>query len=182
MSDDRVFAKAAWRLMPLIIVAYIINYLDRSNVGFAALTMNRELGFSPSVYGFGAGIFFLSYGLFQVPANVVLHRIGARRWLCAIVAAWGLASAGSALIQGPSSFYALRFLLGIAEAGLVPGVILYLTYWFPAAWLGRTAAIFMTASGVAPIIGGPIASMVLRLDGALGIHGWRWLFLLEGVP
>lgn len=182
MNEDRVFAKCAWRLIPLLLAAYIANYIDRTNVGFAALTMNRDLGFTPSVYGFGAGVLFVSYGLFQVPSNIMLHGVGARRWICLIIGAWGLVSAASALIQGPLSFYAVRFLLGMTEAGLVPGVILYLTFWFPKAWLGRTTAIFMTATGVAPVIGGPIASMVLRLDGILGIHGWRWLFLIEALP
>src|SRR5690348_2957981 len=182
MNEDRVFAKCAWRLIPLLLAAYIANYIDRTNVGFAALTMNRDLGFSPSVYGFGAGVLFVSYGLFQVPSNIMLHGVGARRWICLIIGAWGLVSAASALIQGPLSFYAVRFLLGMTEAGLVPGVILYLTFWFPKAWLGRTTAIFMTATGVAPVIGGPIASIVLRLDGILGIHGWRWLFLIEALP
>jgi len=180
--EDRVFIKCAWRLLPLLLAAYIANYVDRTNVGFAALTMNRDLGFSPSVYGLGAGILFVSYGLFQVPSNIMLHRVGARRWICLIVAAWGFVSAGSALIQGPLSFYAVRFLLGMAEAGLVPGVVLYLTLWFPKSWLGRATAVFMAATAVAPVIGGPIASMVLRLDGVLGIHGWRWLFVVEALP
>ena len=182
MSEDRVFAKCAWRLVPLLLTAYIVNYIDRTNIGFAALTMNNELGFSPSVYGLGAGIFFASYGLFQVPSNLALHRVGAKLWICIIIASWGVASAGTALIQGASSFYAMRFLLGAAEAGLVPGVVLYLTLWFPKAWLGRTTAIFMAATIIAPVIGGPVASLILRLDGVLGVHGWRWLFLLEGLP
>ncbi len=182
MSDDRVFAKCAWRLLPLLLAAYLTNYIDRANIGFAALTMNKELELSPSVYGFGAGIFFLSYGLFQIPSNIALHRVGARRWICLIMALWGFASAATSLIRGADSFYLMRFFLGMAEAGLVPGVVLYLTYWFPKAWIGRSTAVFMTATIVAPVIGGPIASIILRLDGLLGIHGWRWLFLLEGLP
>ena len=181
MSDDRVFGKCAWRLVPVLLAAYIANYIDRTNIGFAALTMNSELGFSPAVYGFGAGIFFLSYALFQVPSNLVLHRVGARRWICFIIALWGFASTGTAFIRGAGDFYAVRFLLGIAEAGLVPGVVLYLTLWFPKAWLCRTTAIFMTATGIAPIIGGPLASFILRLNGAFGISGWRWLFVVEGL-
>src|SRR5437868_4869659 len=132
-ADDRIFAKCAWRLLPLIIAAFIINFLDRTNVGFAALTMNRDLAFSPSVYGFGAGVFFLSYSLFQVPANLMLHRFGARRWLCCILLLWGAAACATALTRGPASFYLLRFLLGMAEAGFFPGVILYLNLWFPKA-------------------------------------------------
>jgi ACS family tartrate transporter-like MFS transporter len=182
MSDDRIFAKAAWRLMPLIIIAYIINYLDRTNVGFAALTMNRELGFSPSVYGFGAGLFFFSYSLFQVPANLTLHRVGARRWIFCILAAWGAAAASGALIDGQYTLYAQRFFLGVAEAGFFPGIILYLTFWFPKCWLGRTTAMFMAASQTSMVISGPLASFIMGLDGAGGITGWQWLFLVEGLP
>ena len=181
-NQDRVFRKCAWRLLPLIIAAYLLNYLDRTNVAFAALTMNRELGFSPSVYGFGSGLLFVSYSLFQLPSNVMLHRIGARRWICAILAVWGAAAAGGAFINGPMSFYALRFLLGTAEAGFFPGVILYLTFWFPKAWLGRATALLLLGSFVSLVIGGPIASTILKLNGLAGIHGWRWLFLLEGIP
>jgi ACS family tartrate transporter-like MFS transporter len=182
MTDDCVFAKCAWRLIPIVIAAYVVNYLDRTNVGFAALTMNKELGFTPAVYGLGAGLFFASYGLFQVPSNIMLHKVGARRWIFLLLATWGAASASSALIQGRASFYALRFLLGVAEAGLVPGIILYLTFWFPKAHLGRATAMFMSATNLSLIIGGPIASIVLGLDGIAGIRGWRWLFLIEGVP
>ena len=147
---------SAWRLLPLILLAYVVNYFDRTNVGMAALTMNRDLGFSPSVYGFGAGIFFLSYSVFQVPANLMLHRLGARRWMFCILAAWGASAAASAFIRGPESFFALRFLLGVAEAGFFPGVILYLTLWFPKAHLARVTALFMAASIGSLILGGPV--------------------------
>ena len=182
MTDDRVFAKCAWRLMPLIIIAYVFNYLDRTNIGFAALTMNRDLGFSPSVYGFGAGVFFISYSIFQVPANLVLHRVGARRWICAILIGWGAAATAGALISGPYSLYMQRFVLGVAEAGFFPGIILYLTYWFPKAWLCRTTSMFMAASTTATVITGPLASVISLLAGVAGIRAWQWLFLLEGLP
>jgi MFS transporter, ACS family, tartrate transporter len=181
VGDDLVFRKCAWRLIPLVSAAYAVNYIDRTNVGFAALTMNRDLGFSPSVYGFGAGIFFLSYSLFQLPANVALNRIGARRWLCFILAGWGVASASGALIRGPFSFYTLRLLLGVAEAGLLPGVLLYLTFWFPKAWLCRANSFFLAAYVAASVVGGPLASLILSLNRVAGIRGWQWLFLLEGV-
>ena len=182
VDDDRVFAKCAWRLLPLIMAAYVVNYIDRTNVGFAALTMNRDLGFSPSVYGFGAGLFFLSYSVFQVPANLMLHRVGARRWIFIILAGWGAAATAGALIRGPYSLYAQRFMLGVAETGFFPGIILYLTLWFPKAWLGRTTALFMAASQTSMLIGGPLASLISRLDGIWGIPGWQWLFLVEGIP
>jgi MFS transporter, ACS family, tartrate transporter len=182
MTERVIYTKCAWRLLPLTIAGFIVNYLDRTNVGFAALTMNRDLGFSPSVYGLGAGIFFFSYSLFQIPANLVLDRIGARRWIFCILLAWGAAASATALIRGPESYYALRFLLGIAEAGFFPGIILYLTFWFPKAWLGRFTAIFMSGNALSFVIGGPLASFILTLDGRAGLHGWQWLFLLEGSP
>ena len=180
--DDRVFVKCAWRVIAFALAGYAINYLDRSNVGFAALTMNRDLGFSASVYGFGAGLFYVSYALFQVPANLVLHRIGARRWMCCIFVAWGTVAAASALVRSAAGFYALRFALGMAEAGFFPGMILYLSFWFPRAWMGRMATLFMAAAPASLLIGGPLASVILQIDGAAGLHGWQWLFLLEGAP
>lgn len=182
MNDDGVFRKCAWRILPLVIAGLVINFLDRTNVAFAALTMNKDLGFSPSVYGLGASIFFLSYALLAVPANLMLYRVGARRWIFFILASWGAAAAASALIRGPASFYGLRFLLGVAESGFFPGVILYLSLWFPKAWLGRATAMFNSAGTASLIIGGPMASLILGLNGVAGIHGWQWLFLLEGVP
>jgi len=152
------------------------------NVGFAALTMNKDLGFSPIVYGFGAGVFFLSYVVFQVPANWMLERIGARRWMFLILAAWGLISASNALVTDSVSFYVVRFLLGVAEAGFFPGMILYLTYWFPRAYLARYIAMFQSAIPLAFVVGGPLASVILGLEGVAGLHGWQWLFLLEAAP
>lgn len=182
MDENRIFAKCAWRLIPLMIAGYLINFLDRTNLGFAALTMNRDLGFSPSVYGLGSGLFFLSYSVLVVPANLMLHRFGARRWMFVLFVAWGTTASANALIRGPHSFYALRFLLGIAEAGFFSGVIFYLTLWFPKAWLARVNAMFMCAVAGSAIIGGPLASLILQLDGLAGIRGWQWLFILEGVP
>ena len=182
VTDEAVFRKCAWRLLPLITAGFLINFLDRTNVGRAALTMNRELGFTPSVYGLGAGIFFVSYSVFQIPANLMLHRIGARRWLFLILVAWGAAAAASAAVKGATSFYALRFLVGMAEAGFFPGIILYLTFWFPKRHLGRFTSIFMCANPVSFVIGGPVASAILSLDGMAGLHGWQWLFILEGLP
>src|SRR5579871_1519171 len=181
-GDDLLFARCAWRLLPILVVTYILNFLDRTNIGFAALTMNSELGFSPSVFGFGAGLFFLSYSVFQVPANLILHRAGARRWIFILLLAWGAAATACALIRGPYSFYTLRLLLGIAEAGFFPGVILYLTFWFPKAWLGRTTAVFMSASILGLVVGGPLATLIAHLDRVAGISTWQWLFLLEGLP
>jgi ACS family tartrate transporter-like MFS transporter len=181
-AGDHIFSKCARRLLPLVTAAFIVNFLDRTNVGFAALTMNRDLGFSPSVYGLGAGIFFLSYSIFQVPANLMLHRFGARRWIAAILIAWGAAASVTAAIHGPASYYIVRFLLGMAEAGFFPGIILYLTFWFPKAWLGRATAWFMCGNAASFVIGGPLASFILTLNGLAGLRGWQWLFLLEGVP
>jgi ACS family tartrate transporter-like MFS transporter len=161
---------------------YVVNYIDRVNVGFAALTMNKDLGLSPSVFGFGAGIFFLGYLIFQVPANLILEKIGARRWMFIILAVWGVISAANAFMQGPLSYYALRFLLGVAEAGFFPGMLLYMTYWFPHSWRGRFVGIFMAAIPLANIIGGPLSTSILGMDGIGGLHGWQWMFILEGLP
>jgi MFS transporter, ACS family, tartrate transporter len=182
MNDDRVFAKCAWRLIPFMALLFLVNYIDRVNVGFAALTMNKDLGFSPATYGFGAGVFFIGYVLFQVPANVILERVGARRVVFCILATWGLISAACALVQGPASFYALRFILGIAEAGFFPGMIFYLTLWFPQAYRARHIAGFYSAIPLAFIVGAPLSGVILGMDGVAGLHGWQWLFLLEGLP
>ena len=181
-EHSEIFRKCAWRLIPFILVVYFINYVDRVNVGFAALTMNQDLGFSPAVFGFGAGIFFLGYFLFQVPGNLIMQRVGARRWMFSIMLVWGLISAANAFNQDPTSFYVLRFALGVAEAGFFPGMLLYLTYWFPQAYLARFTASFMTGIPLAFIIGGPFSSLILEMDGIGGFAGWQWLFLIEGLP
>jgi len=182
MNEDRVFAKCAWRLIPFVVLLLTVNFLDRVNVSFAALTMNKDLGFSPSIYGLGAGLFFAGYCLFEVPSNIVLTRVGARRWMFRIVLSWGVASAATAFVQGPASFYLLRFLLGVAEAGLYPGLVFYLTLWFPHAYRARFLAGFIAAAPFASAIGGPVSVLILGMDGLLGLRGWQWLFLLEGLP
>jgi ACS family tartrate transporter-like MFS transporter len=181
-EQDRVFSKCAWRLIPFMGLLYLVNYIDRINVGFAALTMNADLGFSPSVYGFGAGVLFVGYLLFQIPANVILARVGARWWIFGILAVWGVLSAATAFVRNPAEFYAVRFLLGVAEAGFFPGMMYYLTLWFPQAYRARFGAWFVSAIPLSVVVGGPLSGLILGLDGMAGLHGWQWLFLIEGVP
>ncbi|BBL79845.1 MFS transporter [Rubrobacter xylanophilus] len=178
----RALAKAALRLIPFMFLLYIVAFLDRVNVGYAALQMNEDLGFSDAVYGLGAGIFFIGYLLFEVPSNLILERVGARVWIARIMITWGLISSAMFLVQGPVSFYVLRFLLGVAEAGFFPGMILYLTYWFPARERAKMVALFMTAVAVAGVIGGPLSGWLLTFDGVFGLEGWQFLFLAEGIP
>lgn len=168
--------------MPILILAYIFNYLDRNNVGFAGLTMNQAIGLSATQFGFGAGVFFVGYCLLEIPSNIALYRVGARRWLSRIMISWGLMSAATALATGPSSFYTLRLLLGAAEAGFFPGVAFYLGTWFPAQYRTRMIAWFMVAIPVSSVVGGPISGWLLTMDGAWGIAGWQWMFILEGLP
>ena len=182
LTEEKVFAKCERRLIPFLGLLYLVSLVDRLNVGFAALTMNADLGFTPFVFGFGAGIFFIGYSLFQVPANLMLVRFGARRWVFAILIVWGAISAACAFVQGPTSFYVLRFLLGVAEAGLFPGVVLYLTYWFPQERRARAIASFMAASPLAFILVGPLSGPLLAMDGFAGLKGWQWLFIIEGLP
>lgn len=197
-NSQAVFAKVSARLLPLLFVCYIIAYLDRVNVGFAKLQMAASLQFSDAVYGFGAGIFFIGYFLFEVPSNLILERVGARVWIARIMITWGIVSAAFAYVSvipwGPLpalfglthdefSFYALRMLLGVAEAGFFPGIILYLTYWFPAARRARTVALFMTAIAVANVVGAPLSGAIMQyMDGLAGWPGWRWLFVTEAFP
>lgn len=177
-----VIAKVRRRLIPFLFLLYVVSYLDRINVGFAALQMNAALGLSARAYGLGAGIFFLSYTLFEVPSNVILARVGARVWIARIMITWGLVSAAMMLARRPVHFYVLRFLLGAAEAGFFPGIIFYLTQWFPSRERARTIAAFMTATLAAGIVGGPISGALLTMQGLGGLAGWQWLFLLEGLP
>ena len=170
------------RLIPFLFLLYIVAYLDRINVGFAALQMNQALGFSARTYGLGAGIFFLSYVAFEIPSNIILARVGARWWIARIMISWGLVSSAMMFVRGAAGFYALRFLLGVAEAGFFPGLIYYLTRWFPTRERAGTIAAFMTAAVAAGIIGGPISGAFLSLHGIAGLAGWQWLFLLEGLP
>ncbi|MES2262268.1 MAG: MFS transporter [Pseudomonadota bacterium] len=181
--ERATYRKISWRLIPFLLLCYVCSYLDRVNVGFAKLQMLSELKFSESVYGLGAGIFFIGYFLFEVPSNVILHRVGARKWIARIMITWGVLSAGMMFVQSESSFYILRFFLGAAEAGFFPGIILYLTYWFPAQRRGRATSLFLTALPISGIIGGPLSGWVLRdFHGLHGWSGWQWLFLIEGLP
>lgn len=180
---DATYRKVGWRLLPLLFVCYIVAHLDRVNVGFAKLQMQGDLQFSEAVYGLGAGIFFLGYFLFEVPSNVVLHRVGARRWIARIMVTWGLLSAGTMFVSSPMAFYVVRFLLGAAEAGFFPGIILYLTYWYPAARRGKATSLFLAAIPFAGILGGPVSGWILQgMGGINGWAGWQWLFLLQGLP
>src|SRR5258708_35136333 len=172
----------SWRLIPFLVLAYFLAYLDRVNLGFAALTMNAELKFSPTIVAGGAGIFFIGYFIFEVPSNLALEKFGASRWIARIMVTWGIISALMALVSGVWSFYALRFLLGVAEAGFFPGIILDLTYWYPAKYRARFLAAFAIAVPVSTVIGAPISGLLLGLDGAMGLKGWQWLFVIEGVP
>jgi D-galactonate transporter len=172
----------SWRLIPFLVLAYFLAYLDRVNLGFAALTMNAELKFSPTVFSWGAGIFFIGYFIFEVPSNLALEKFGASRWIARIMVTWGIISALMASVSGVWSFYGLRFLLGVAEAGFFPGIILYLTYWYPAEYRARFLAAFAIAVPVSTVIGAPISGLLLGLDGLLGLKGWQWLFIIEGIP
>ncbi|MBA3359392.1 MAG: MFS transporter [Thermoleophilaceae bacterium] len=181
-AERRAVAKATKRLIPFLFGIYIVAYLDRVNVSFAQLQLEDDLNFSDTIFGLGAGIFSLGYVIFGMPSNILLERFGARRWLSAIMIAWGLLSASMLFIEGATSFYVLRFLLGVAEAGFFPGIVLYLTWWFPEADRGRTLALFMTAISASYVIGGPLSGGLLELDGIAGLEGWQWLFLCEGLP
>jgi MFS transporter, ACS family, tartrate transporter len=172
----------SWRLIPFLVLAYFFSYLDRVNLGFAALTMNAELKFTPLIFAWGAGIFFIGYFLFEVPSNLALERFGASRWIARIMVTWGIISGLMALVSGEWSFYILRFLLGVAEAGFFPGIILYLTYWYPAEYRARFLAAFAIAVPVSTVIGAPVSGLLLGLDGVMGLQGWQWLFVVEGVP
>jgi ACS family tartrate transporter-like MFS transporter len=180
--EARTIAKVSARLVPFLIVCYFVAYLDRVNVSFAALTMNKDLGLSASAFGFGAGIFFLAYFLFEVPSNLFLERVGARKWIARIMFTWGVLSGGMAFIGGETSFYVVRVLLGIAEAGFFPGIIFYLTLWFPAVYRARIVGYFMAAIPLSTVIGAPVSGLLLALDGFLGLKGWQWLFVLEATP
>jgi sugar phosphate permease len=177
------YRKVSWRIMPLLMLCYTVSYLDRVNIGFAKLQMSRDLAFSDGVFGLGAGIFFIGYVLFEVPSNLLLARVGAKLWIARIMITWGIISACFVFVQTPISFYILRFLLGMAEAGFYPGVILYLTYWYPSNRRARIIARFTAAIALAGVIGGPLSGWLLEgFHGAWGWAGWKWLFLLEALP
>ncbi|AIO69530.1 MFS transporter [Burkholderia oklahomensis] len=180
---DLTYKKVFWRIVPFLMLCYVIAYLDRVNVGFAKLQMSQDLAFSETVFGLGAGIFFLGYFLFELPSNMLMHRIGARIWIARIMITWGLLSALFAFVKTPAQFYALRFLLGLAEAGFYPGVILYLTYWFPTHRRAKIIAVFMSAIPVSGIFGNPLSGWIMeRFHGGVGFHGWQWMFVIEAVP
>lgn len=182
-GEDSIYRKVSWRLIPFLLLCYIVAYLDRVNVGFAKLQMLGDLHFSETIYGLGAGIFFIGYFLFEVPSNIILHKVGARVWIGRIMISWGVLSAAMMFVASAPMFYLMRFFLGVAEAGFFPGIILYLTYWYPAHRRGRVTALFMTAIALAGVIGGPISGWILReMSGLSGLAGWQWMFLLEGIP
>ena len=178
----RILTKITWRLLPFMLLLYIVSYLDRINVSFAGLQMNQELGFNESVFGFGAGIFFIGYFMFGIPSNLMVQKIGARRWISTIMVIWGIVSVGMAFVKTAMVFYIMRFILGVAEAGFFPGMILYLTYWFPQREHGLAVARFMTAIPIAGVLGGLISWKVLAMNGVLGLPGWKLLFLITGSP
>ncbi len=175
-------AKVALRILPFLMVCYFVSFLDRVNLSFAALQMVKDLRFSPAVFGLGGGLFFVSYFLFEVPSNLLLEKFGARRWIARIMISWGVLAGGMALVKNAPSFYVMRLLLGAAEAGFFPGVILYLTYWFPSEYRARIVAVFMVAIPMSSFLGSPISVALLELDGRLSLHGWQWMFILEAVP
>src|SRR6266446_1349085 len=186
-SEENALEKATMRritvrVVPFLMVCYFIAFVDRVNAGFAALEMNKDVGLSAAVFGLGGGIFFVSYFIFEVPSNLALEKVGARLWIARIMITWGVISGCMAFVVGPTSFLVLRFLLGAAEAGFFPGVILYLTYWFPAEYRARIVAVFMVAIPASSFLGSPISASLLQLEGYLGYHGWQWMFVLEAVP
>ncbi len=178
----RAVAKAAWRILPLLGIGYLLNYVDRVNVSFASTQMNADLGFSATIYGLGAGLFYLSYSLLEIPSNMLLMRFGARRWLARIMIMWGLLAAAMLFVRTPMQFYSLRFLLGLAEAGFFPGVVFYLSQWFPTRQRGRAIGAFLLANPLASAVMGLVSGPLLALDGAAGLRGWQWLFLVQGLP
>jgi len=182
VDERRVLARVSRRFIPLAFVCYVVAYLDRVNVGFVAGELQHDLGLSATTYGVAAGLFFLGYCVFEVPSNLILERVGARRWIARIMITWGLVAMATTFVGSAWAFMAARVLLGVAEAGFFPGIVLFFTYWFPASERARTGALFMTASPVAVIIGAPLSTWILRLDGIGGLRGWQWLCLIEGVP
>lgn len=180
--ETRVVTKLRRRILPFVMLLYFVSFLDRVNVGFAAFGMNKAIGLTPAMFGLGGGIFFVSYFLFEVPSNLILYRVGARLWIARLMVSWGLVSAASAFVTGPHSFYALRFLLGAAEAGFFPGIILYLSLWFPARHRAVAAAAFMAAAPLSTAIGSPISGAIMEMPAVAGLSNWQWLYILEGLP
>lgn len=182
-EETATYTKVAWRLLPFLFLCYVCAYLDRINVSFAKLQMAQDLALSDAVYGLGAGIFFVGYLMFEVPSNLILLKVGARRWIARIMVTWGLISAGMMFVSGPTSFYVMRFFLGVAEAGFIPAILLYLTYWFPNKRRSKVTALFLTGIPMSGVIGGPLSGwMMTHFHGTHGMAGWQWLFLLQGLP
>src|SRR6187399_52952 len=181
-QGQRVMARVRRRFLPFAFLCYLVAYIDRVNVGFVATDLQRELNIGSTGYGIAAGLFFLGYCLFEIPSNLILDRVGARRWIARIMIGWGIVSMATMLISDVTSFMIARVVLGIAEAGFFPGMVLYLTYWVPAAERARTNALFMMAAPVSVIIGAPVSEAIMRMNGMFGLRGWQWLFLLEGLP
>jgi D-galactonate transporter len=182
-EQTRVYAKVFWRIMPFLMLCYVIAYLDRVNVGFAKLQMSVDLGFSETVFGLGAGMFFIGYFLFEVPSNILMHKVGARIWIARIMITWGILSAAFMFVSTPTEFYVLRFLLGLAEAGFYPGIILYLTYWYPSHRRAKVIAVFMSGIPVAGILGNPLSGWIMdAFHGSSAMQGWQWMFVIEAVP
>jgi MFS family permease len=181
-TEQSAIRKIAWRFVPLLTIAYLFNYLDRTCLGFAALTMNKDIGLSPIQFGNGAGIFFLGYCFFEIPSNLAMYRFGARKWIARIMISWGVLSAATALVSGPNSFYLLRFLLGIAEAGFFPGITFFLAAWFPAQVRTRMLAWFLVGIPLSSVVGGPLCGLLLEMDGIWGLAGWKWLFIVVSLP
>jgi len=180
--ERNTLSRITWRLLPFLLLLYIISWLDRVNVGFAKLEMNSDLGLSETMYGIGAGIFFVGYAAFEIPSNALLVRFGARLWIARIMITWGLISAGMMFVTGEKSFYAMRFLLGVAEAGFLPGIIYYLSQWFPREQRAKAVSWFMIGIPLSVVFGGPLSGWLLGFDGRLGLHGWQWLYIVEGLP
>src|SRR5947207_8396008 len=180
--EQRTIAKVTWRLVPFLILCYFIAYLDRVNVGFAGPSLIKDLGFSQTVFGAGAGIFFIAYFFFEIPSNLALARFGASKWIARIMLSWGLISGAQAFVAGEFGFTVVRLLLGVAEAGFFPGIIFYLTLWFPSAYRARIVGLFMFAIPISTVIGAPISGLVLNLEGVAGLHGWQWMFIIEAFP
>jgi ACS family tartrate transporter-like MFS transporter len=178
----RALRRVRRRIMPLIVLLYFVAYLDRNNVGFAKLTMSEDIGLSASAYGLGAGIFFLGYALLEIPSNGGMYRFGARRWIARILISWGIFATAMALVNGETTFYVVRFLLGAAEAGFFPAILFYLTLWFPAAQRVTVLGIFILAQPVSNALGAPVSGLLLQLEGVMGLHGWQWLYIIEGIP
>ncbi|WP_321818364.1 MULTISPECIES: MFS transporter [unclassified Paraburkholderia] len=181
-ASERTLEKAFRRILPFIFICYVISYLDRTNVGFAALTMNKDLGLTAQQFGLGAGLFFIGYFLFEIPSNLIMQKVGARMWIARIMITWGVISMATAFVAGPKSFAAARFMLGVAEAGFTPGIYLYFTQWFPGKWRAKVTAAFLVGIPVANMIGSPVSGSLLQLGGVHGLRSWQWLLLIEGLP